>query len=192
MTSRSPRSTRRQDECGFPDATAATVYAGLDLHRVLVAREKNDEAMTDIRPIAADDHDAWRELFRDVRRVLRDAFHRRGARRGVGVAARSRARGVGPGRGRRGRAGRVSRTSGACTTRSPRGPPGSSTTCTSRPTTAGQGVARALIERGYADATAAGGGTFRWITAADNETAQPLYDRIATRAGWVVYEKELG
>lgn len=56
----------------------------------------------------------------------------------------------------------------------------------------GSGIARALIERGYADATAAGGGTFRWITAADNETAQLLYDRIATRAGWVVYEKELG
>ena len=56
----------------------------------------------------------------------------------------------------------------------------------------GAGVARALIERGYADAEAAGGGTFRWITAADNETAQLLYDRIATRAGWIVYEKELG
>jgi ribosomal protein S18 acetylase RimI-like enzyme len=56
----------------------------------------------------------------------------------------------------------------------------------------GQGIARALIERGYEDATAAGGGTFRWITAADNEIAQQLYDRIATRAGWVVYEKELG
>lgn len=56
----------------------------------------------------------------------------------------------------------------------------------------GTGVARALIERGYADAEAAGGGTFRWITAAGNETAQLLYDRIATRADWVVYEKELG
>lgn len=56
----------------------------------------------------------------------------------------------------------------------------------------GSGVARALIERGYADATEAGGGTFRWITAADNDTAQLLYDRIADRAGWVVYEKELG
>jgi ribosomal protein S18 acetylase RimI-like enzyme len=55
----------------------------------------------------------------------------------------------------------------------------------------GRGVARALIERGYADAAANGGGTFRWITAADNETAQLLYDRIATRADWVVYEKEL-
>jgi ribosomal protein S18 acetylase RimI-like enzyme len=56
----------------------------------------------------------------------------------------------------------------------------------------GQGVARALIERGYEDGAANGGGTFRWITAADNEAAQLLYDRIATRAGWVVYEKELG
>lgn len=56
----------------------------------------------------------------------------------------------------------------------------------------GAGVARALIERGYADATAAGGGTFRWITAADNTTARALYERVATRAGWVVYEKELG
>lgn len=56
----------------------------------------------------------------------------------------------------------------------------------------GRGIARALIERGYADASAAGGGTFRWITAEDNAAAQALYDRIATRAGWVVYEKELG
>jgi len=56
----------------------------------------------------------------------------------------------------------------------------------------GEGIARALIERGYQDATAHGGGTFRWITAAGNETAQRLYDRIATRADWVVYEKELG
>jgi ribosomal protein S18 acetylase RimI-like enzyme len=60
------------------------------------------------------------------------------------------------------------------------------------PEARGRGVARALIERGYADATAAGGGTFRWITAQDNTTAQLLYDRIATRSGWVTYEKELG
>jgi ribosomal protein S18 acetylase RimI-like enzyme len=56
----------------------------------------------------------------------------------------------------------------------------------------GTGVARALIERGYADAEAAGGGTFRWITAEDNATAQLLYDRIATRSGWITYEKDLG
>jgi hypothetical protein len=29
-----------QDECSFPQASAAKVYAALDLHRVLVAREK--------------------------------------------------------------------------------------------------------------------------------------------------------
>lgn len=60
------------------------------------------------------------------------------------------------------------------------------------PEVRGRGVARALVERGYADATAAGGGTFRWITADDNTTAQRLYDRIATRSRWVTYEKELG
>ncbi|MEZ5190092.1 MAG: GNAT family N-acetyltransferase [Schumannella sp.] len=60
------------------------------------------------------------------------------------------------------------------------------------PEARGGGVARALIERGYADASAAGGGTFRWITADDNTTAQRLYDRIATRARWITYEKELG
>ena len=59
------------------------------------------------------------------------------------------------------------------------------------PESRGSGVARALIERGYADAEAAGGGTFRWITADDNTTAQRLYDRIATRSRWVTYEKEL-
>ena len=29
-----------QDECFFPQAAAAKVYTGLELHRVLVAREK--------------------------------------------------------------------------------------------------------------------------------------------------------
>ena len=41
------------------------------------------------------------------------------------------------------------------------------------------------------DGAVAGGGTMRWITAADNTSAQKLYDRIATRANWVVYEREL-
>ncbi len=56
----------------------------------------------------------------------------------------------------------------------------------------GQGIARDLIERVARDGGAAGGGTLRWITAADNTTAQKLYDRIATRMTWVVYERELG
>ena len=54
----------------------------------------------------------------------------------------------------------------------------------------GEGIARALIERIATDAHAAGGGTLRWITASDNITAQGLYDRVATRTGWVVYERE--
>ena len=54
----------------------------------------------------------------------------------------------------------------------------------------GAGVASALIERCEATAHAAGGGTLRWITASDNTTAQRLYDRVATRATWVTYEKE--
>lgn len=56
----------------------------------------------------------------------------------------------------------------------------------------GQGIARDLIEAVARDGAAAGGGTLRWITAADNTTAQKLYDRIATRASWVTYERELG
>jgi ribosomal protein S18 acetylase RimI-like enzyme len=54
----------------------------------------------------------------------------------------------------------------------------------------GAGIARALIEACEATAHAAGGGTLRWITASDNTTAQRLYDRVATRATWVTYEKE--
>ncbi len=55
----------------------------------------------------------------------------------------------------------------------------------------GQGVARDLIERAALDGAAAGGGTMRWITADDNATARRLYDTLATRARWVVYEREL-
>ena len=31
-------------------------------------------------------------------------------------------------------------------------------------------------------------GTLRWITAADNERAQRVYDRVATKTTWVTYE----
>jgi ribosomal protein S18 acetylase RimI-like enzyme len=54
----------------------------------------------------------------------------------------------------------------------------------------GAGVAGALIAACEAAAHAGGGGTLRWITAADNSTAQRLYDRVATRTTWVTYEKE--
>jgi GNAT superfamily N-acetyltransferase len=59
------------------------------------------------------------------------------------------------------------------------------------PAARGAGVATALIEA-VADACgAAGGGTLRWITAASNETAQRVYDRVAERTAWVTYERKL-
>ena len=54
----------------------------------------------------------------------------------------------------------------------------------------GHGIARALIAACEATAHEGGGGTLRWITASDNLTAQALYERVATRASWVTYEKE--
>jgi len=52
----------------------------------------------------------------------------------------------------------------------------------------GHGVATQLIEHLAALARSTGPGTLRWITAADNERAQRVYDRIATRTTWVTYE----
>lgn len=54
-----------------------------------------------------------------------------------------------------------------------------------RGTGAGQALVDAVAERAASD----GGGTLRWITAADNATAQRVYDRIATRTSWVTYER---
>lgn len=59
------------------------------------------------------------------------------------------------------------------------------------PDARGRGAARALIEAAAAYGRDHGGGTLRWITAADNTTAQQLYDRIATRSSWVTYEREV-
>jgi GNAT superfamily N-acetyltransferase len=59
------------------------------------------------------------------------------------------------------------------------------------PAARGEGVATALIEAVADAGSAGGGGTLRWITAASNETAQRVYDRVATRAAWVTYEREL-
>lgn len=147
--------------------------------------------MTEIRPIADGDRDAWKELFRaygvfyetafddetfdGVWAWLLDPSHEVSA-----LVAHDAGELVGFAHIRR-----VSDTFTA-------GPSWFLDDLYVAPDRRGTGVARALIERGYADATTNGGGTFRWITAADNETAQLLYDRIATRAGWVVYEKELG
>ena len=59
------------------------------------------------------------------------------------------------------------------------------------PDARGAGAATALIEAVAEAAHAGGGGTLRWITAADNTTAQRLYDRVATRATWVTYERDV-
>jgi ribosomal protein S18 acetylase RimI-like enzyme len=59
-----------------------------------------------------------------------------------------------------------------------------------RPEARGKGVARSLINALSDHVASHGGGTIRWITASDNTTAQGLYDQIATRTSWVMYEKE--
>lgn len=60
------------------------------------------------------------------------------------------------------------------------------------PDARGRGVATALISRLDDYATEHGGGTLRWITAADNARARRLYDTLATPTTWVTYEREVG
>ena len=60
------------------------------------------------------------------------------------------------------------------------------------PEVRGTGAGSALITAIEAHARANGGGTVRWITAADNARAQRVYDRLAIRATWVTYELETG
>jgi GNAT superfamily N-acetyltransferase len=53
----------------------------------------------------------------------------------------------------------------------------------------GAGVATELIAAVADEARRTGpSGSLRWITAADNERAQRVYDRVATRTTWVTYE----
>lgn len=54
----------------------------------------------------------------------------------------------------------------------------------------GKGVARKLIDHLATYARERGGGDLRWITAEDNLTAQGLYDTLATKTTWVMYEKD--
>lgn len=54
----------------------------------------------------------------------------------------------------------------------------------------GHGIATDLIEAVAIIARESGGGTLRWITAADNHAAQRVYDKVARRTTWVTYEKE--
>jgi GNAT superfamily N-acetyltransferase len=52
----------------------------------------------------------------------------------------------------------------------------------------GQGIGRQFIEFVREVAKDRGLGAVQWITAADNEQAQHLYDAVATKTPWVTYE----
>jgi GNAT superfamily N-acetyltransferase len=55
----------------------------------------------------------------------------------------------------------------------------------------GQGVGRALIEAVYERAKAAGSPLVYWQTHETNVTAMALYDKVAKRSGFLVYENQL-
>jgi GNAT superfamily N-acetyltransferase len=55
----------------------------------------------------------------------------------------------------------------------------------------GQGVGGALIEGVYAAARAAGVSRVYWLTQEGNATARRLYDRIAEKSDFIVYDKAL-
>ncbi len=56
----------------------------------------------------------------------------------------------------------------------------------------GGGIGRALIEHVYAEAQAAGASRVHWLTQEDNAQARLLYDRIATRSGFIQYRQLFG
>ena len=55
----------------------------------------------------------------------------------------------------------------------------------------GSGAATALVDALKVIAVERGLGIVRWITAADNHTAQRVYDKLATRTHWVTYDMEV-
>lgn len=56
------------------------------------------------------------------------------------------------------------------------------------PDARGEGAATALLEALRDRARTEGFSVVRWITAADNEKAQRVYDRVAEKTGWVTYD----
>ena len=60
-----------------------------------------------------------------------------------------------------------------------------------RPDARGQGVGRALIERVRQIGAERKALVVRWITAADNEAAQRLYDSVAQKTSWVTYDLQV-
>ena len=59
------------------------------------------------------------------------------------------------------------------------------------PSARGGGTASAMLAELKAIAENAGAEQVRWITAADNERAQKVYDRIARKTEWVTYEMDV-
>lgn len=59
-------------------------------------------------------------------------------------------------------------------------------------TVRGGGVGRALIEQVYAAAQAYGANRVHWLTQEDNTQARQLYDRIASRSGFIQYRQLFG
>lgn len=55
----------------------------------------------------------------------------------------------------------------------------------------GRGIGRALIEGVYERARADGAVSVYWQTHETNGVARALYDRLAERSGFIIYEKEL-
>jgi GNAT superfamily N-acetyltransferase len=53
----------------------------------------------------------------------------------------------------------------------------------------GQGVGRSLIEGVYDRARAVGAGRVYWLTHESNATARALYDKVAERSGFIQYRK---
>lgn len=56
------------------------------------------------------------------------------------------------------------------------------------PEARGSGAAAALIEEVQRRASERGWKVLRWITADDNYRARGVYDRLATRTGWITYD----
>jgi GNAT superfamily N-acetyltransferase len=59
------------------------------------------------------------------------------------------------------------------------------------PDVRGQGIGRALIEGVYAKAGEAGAPEVYWMTQDFNATARKLYDRIADKTPFIIYQKNL-
>lgn len=57
------------------------------------------------------------------------------------------------------------------------------------PEARGRGFARALIESVYREADLAAAGQVYWLTHETNAAGRALYDRLATNAGFIAYER---